>query len=141
MNAHRLVVIWLANILPLETQMDSNLGQSGIVERTESIEAFCIYLGCAIATHEPIFKKDTNFGHHGMPFFIAGCGYLKSREQVVLSISAHGANGELRASKDHGLLKIFKHIAKRTGGICHRICTVKNNEAIVTCIVFINYTG
>ena len=98
-----------ADVQSVVLDVYTRLCQGRIVVRTEGIEPFCIYLGGTVATHQHAFKEYAHLRHHRFPCRIAGSGYLYGRKQILLSVRAQLAYGQLCPRYHHRLGNILQH--------------------------------
>ena len=113
-------------------------GQRRQVERAESVEAFRVYLGRAVAAHQAVFKEDADFRDHGPPFFVVVGGYFDTGQQILLAVRPQLAYGQLRAGYDDGLAQVFQHEAERGRGVGHRVRAVQHDESAVLPVVLVD---
>ena len=85
----------VVDVLALIDNVDAGVGEGVVVEGAEGVEALGVDFSGAVAPHEPVFKENAHFGHHGLPVGIACGGYFDGGEQVFLAVGAQFAHGQL----------------------------------------------
>ena len=97
----------------------------GIIDAGKGVEALGPVFACACAGDDLAVKDD---------MYAAGVGVSRVTEglqEIVARVGVAFADGDLRACQNDGLLAVLNEIIEHRGGVCHRIRTVCDDEAVV----------
>ena len=139
MGFHGACRVGTADDVGVVLDVDACMCQRGIIEGTECVEVFGIYLGGTVATHQLILEKDAYFGDNGSTVRILGSSYLDGGDEVFFSISSQGADGELGARENNRFGEVLEHETESGSGIGHGVGSVEDDKAVEVVVVVVDY--
>ena len=123
------------------TDVDTSVGEVGIVERLEGAELVSTDLTRSIASHQVVLEEEGDLRYPRPPPLIPCCCDLDGCDEVLLAVRTEPPDRELRAREDDGLVQPLEDEAECRGGIGHRVGAVQDHEAVVAVIVLLDDRG
>ena len=105
------------------------------VETFKGIKFIGTLFGGSVASQQMTVEVYAHLGHAGSAVVLLGSGYFNAGNQVLFSIGAQLADGQLAPCKNHWFCQVFQHIAQCRCGVCHGVCAVKYHKPVIHVVV------
>ena len=108
----------------------SHIGEGGVINALESVEAHGALLACARTGNDGTAKD-----HGDVAGAIVG-GVEQALIEIELGIGKGVFHRLLGAGEHNGLRAFLNEVGERRRGVCHGVGAVKDNEAVVAVVGF-----
>ena len=115
----------------VELYVEPYLGQRRIVVALERVKIVGTHLRRAVAAPQVVLKKYCHFLHHRFAVDVGCRSNLQGGDEILLTIGANLANGQLAAGDDYRLLQILKHKTQCRSSVSHGVGAVKHHKTVV----------